>query len=58
MIAAHRPAAPATRGYAPLYHGAAPCPACGGTHWHVGRHSAECARCGTALPLSPERRGN
>ena len=29
------------------------CPGCGGAHWQVGRHSAECARCATALPLAP-----
>jgi hypothetical protein len=28
------------------------CPACGRTHWYVGRVSAECAFCSTALPLS------
>ena len=27
------------------------CPSCGGSHWHVGRQSAECARCATAIPL-------
>lgn len=26
---------------------------CGSTHWLVGRHSAECAHCATALPLAP-----
>jgi hypothetical protein len=28
------------------------CPDCGNTQWHVGRQSAECACCGTALPLA------
>jgi len=28
------------------------CPGCGRTHWHVGRVSAECGFCATALPLS------
>lgn len=28
------------------------CPGCGGRHWYVGRASAECARCATALPLA------
>ena len=28
------------------------CPGCGSTHWLVGRESAECARCDTALPLA------
>lgn len=27
------------------------CPCCGGSHWHVGRVSAECVRCGMALVL-------
>jgi hypothetical protein len=30
---------------------AAACPDCGATSWHVGRRSAECASCCTALPL-------
>jgi hypothetical protein len=41
------------------------CPGCAGTHWILGRASAECPRCETALPLvdarldgvSIERRG-
>lgn len=36
------------------------CPGCGGTHWDVGRLSAECANCGTPVMLAdvseqPER---
>jgi hypothetical protein len=27
------------------------CPGCGRTHWYVGRFSAECGFCATALPL-------
>lgn len=27
------------------------CPGCGQSHWMVGRLTAECAFCGTALPL-------
>lgn len=27
------------------------CPNCGRSHWHVGRTSAECAFCQTALPF-------
>jgi hypothetical protein len=27
------------------------CPGCGRTHWIIGRMSAECAFCSTALPL-------
>jgi hypothetical protein len=46
-------AAPATRGYAVLYRAAQLCPSCGRAHWLVGRQSAECALCGTALALAP-----
>lgn len=28
------------------------CPGCGGTQWHVGRQTAECAYCSTAMPLA------
>ena len=28
------------------------CPGCGRAHWHVGRFSAECGFCGTALPFA------
>ena len=28
------------------------CPGCGRSHWYVGRLSAECGYCGTALPLA------
>ena len=28
------------------------CPGCGRTHWYVGRVSAECGFCATALPLT------
>ena len=27
------------------------CPGCGRTHWHIGRTTAECAFCATALAL-------
>lgn len=49
-----RPAKPDQRGYAVLYRNDQTnhCPACGGNHWVVGRFSAECHRCGVALPLS------
>lgn len=41
------------RGYGPLYHSGETnhCPGCGRSHWIVGRISAECAFCSTALPL-------
>ena len=39
--------------YAPLYRGeeANHCPGCGRQHWIVGRMTAECGFCGSALPL-------
>lgn len=30
------------------------CPGCGRQHWHVGRLTAECAFCATALPIVKE----
>lgn len=43
----------AQRGYHPVYRDNETnwCPGCGRSHWHIGRLSAECAFCGTALPL-------
>lgn len=40
-------------GFRPLYHrnSVNHCPGCGQAQWYVGRISAECAFCGTALPL-------
>ncbi len=45
---------PAMGGYVLLYHAGETnhCPACGGKHWAIGRVSAECVRCETALPLA------
>lgn len=42
------------RGFMPLYHtgDVNHCPGCGGKSWHVGRMSAECATCETAIPLA------
>ena len=42
------------RGYKPMYHLdiVNHCPSCGKSNWHVGRFSAECAYCETALPLA------
>jgi hypothetical protein len=31
------------------------CPGCGRAHWYVGRFSAECAFCATAIPLMETR---
>jgi hypothetical protein len=43
----------AQRGYHIVYrdHETNHCPGCGRTHWYIGRMMAECAFCGTALPL-------
>ena len=52
---------PSTRGYHAVYREDETnhCPGCGRTHWHIGRVSAECAFCSTALPLqSSLTRGN
>ena len=45
---------PAIRGYQPLYRPGETnrCPGCGRTHWYVGRLSAECGFCGTAVALA------
>ena len=44
---------PASRGYHVVYreHEVNHCPGCGRTQWLIGRMSAECAFCTTALPL-------
>ena len=43
----------AARGYAVLYRQQQVnlCPGCGGKSWHVGRLTAECGGCATAIPL-------
>ncbi len=43
---------PARRGYHVVYreNQVNHCPGCGRSHWYVGRLSAECGFCGTALP--------
>ena len=45
---------PATRGYHAVYREGETnhCPGCGRSHWIIGRFSAECAFCATALPLA------
>jgi len=45
------------RGYHAVYreHEVNHCPGCGRTHWYVGRTMAECAFCGTALPLEASK---
>lgn len=44
---------PAGRGYHAVYreNETTHCPGCGRTHWIIGRQTAECAFCSTALPL-------
>ncbi len=48
---------PAGRGYHAVYreHDVNHCPGCGRTHWLIGRVSAECAFCATALPIAETR---
>ncbi len=45
---------PTNRGYCVVYreNQVNHCPGCGRTHWYVGRVSAECGFCATALPLA------
>ena len=45
---------PIARGYNVVYRAdqVNHCPGCGRTHWYVGRISAECGFCATALPLA------
>lgn len=45
---------PALRGYHVVYreNEVNHCPGCGRSHWYVGRLSAECGFCATALPLA------
>ena len=45
---------PSSRGYCVVYreNQVNHCPGCGRTHWYVGRVSAECGFCSTALPLA------
>jgi hypothetical protein len=47
------------RGYSVLYRRGETnhCPGCSRSHWHVGRFSAECAFCGTALPFAAASTG-
>ncbi|MDB5669076.1 MAG: hypothetical protein JWO25_35 [Alphaproteobacteria bacterium] len=46
--------APHMRGYSFVYreNEINHCPGCGRTHWYIGRLSAECGFCQTAMPLS------
>lgn len=45
---------PSLRGYHAVYrqHETNRCPGCGRSHWLLGRFSAECGFCATALPFA------
>ena len=53
-LGAEFPHCPASRGYTITYRDDQVnfCPGCGRSHWYIGRLLAECAYCGTAIPLS------
>jgi hypothetical protein len=44
----------ASKGYQVLFHADETnrCPGCGKSQWYVGRITAECAACGTAIPIA------
>jgi len=44
----------AERGYSVVYHDGRVnhCPGCGRSQWLIGRSTAECAFCATAVPLA------
>lgn len=48
---------PSVRGYHVMFRagGQNVCPGCGGSSWHVGRVTAECAYCLTALPIQQQQ---
>lgn len=54
MASVQKPFAPGRSGYRIAYraHEVNHCPGCGKSHWLMGRMTAECAYCGTALPLN------
>lgn len=51
------PHCPTVRGYGIVYREGETnfCPGCGRTSWYIGRMLAECAWCGTAVPLADAR---
>jgi len=51
------PHCPTLRGYSIVYREGEVnfCPGCGRSHWYIGRLLAECAWCGTAVPLAEAR---
>jgi len=48
------PGARADRGYLAVYRPDEQnrCPGCGGSNWYVGRSTAQCAFCDTAIPIA------
>ncbi len=48
------PPAPIGAGWSAAYHPGRvnSCPECGQSQWLVGRHSAQCALCATAVPFA------
>lgn len=50
----HSPIKLGRSGYRPSYRvdDVNRCPGCGGSQWFVGRMTAECAFCGSALPIA------
>lgn len=54
MTRAMHPAAPSAAQADRVYRPGRPnrCPDCGQSWWNVGRHSAQCACCETALPFA------
>lgn len=52
-FATGRPHDPVMRGYGVVYRSATRnyCPGCGQSQWLIGRSTAQCAFCETALPL-------
>ncbi len=48
---------PETRGYHVMFRSGTQnvCPGCGGSSWHVGRVTAECGHCLTALPIQQQQ---
>lgn len=53
MPIASGPFDPRERGFHAVYRDGETnhCPGCGRTHWLIGRSTAECAFCSTAVPL-------
>lgn len=43
---------PTARAFGLLYYPGVRCPGCGSTQWHVGRSTAECPRCATAMVIA------